>query len=220
MRLFPFLVSMLVISLSFKASAQNGAAGDVQSEERTPVNQVDSRGQKHGMWWISVAPRMGEPGTTEFGNYDHGIKYGLWYKLDSEGDLVAVESFRNSVLDGEVKYYDQGRLYCSGNYLGLNPKYKFDTIMVMDPITHNESYKVIPTINGSVRHGTFQYFNPRNGHLIKEEEYQVDELVYRKGYEISANVDSIYLRQHEQRMPHKTGAKYAPPSGKKISYTD
>ena len=175
---------MLVISLSFKASAQNGAAGDVQSEERTPVNQVDSRGQKHGMWWISVAPRMGEPGTTEFGNYDHGIKYGLWYKLDSEGDLVAVESFRNSVLDGEVKYYDQGRLYCS------------------------------------VRHGTFQYFNPRNGHLIKEEEYQVDELVYRKGYEISAKVDSIYLRQHEQRMPHKTGAKYAPPSGKTISYTD
>jgi antitoxin component YwqK of YwqJK toxin-antitoxin module len=172
------------------------------------------------MWWVSIPPRMGEPGTTEFGSYDHGTKYGVWYKLDTQGDLIAIESFRNNVLDGQVKYYDRGRLYCTGHYRGLNPRNKFDTIMVMDPITHNESYKVIAADQGTVRHGTFQYFNPYNGHLIKEEEYQVDELVFKKDYEISANVDSIYLKQHEQRMPHKTGARYTPPPGKKVSYTD
>lgn len=217
---FKSLVFVFLVLGSFQAIAQVGAKSTFQPNEKTPVNQVDSKGQKHGMWWINVDPRMGEPGMTEFGSYSHGIKYGAWYKLDTEGDLIAIESFKNNVLDGQVKYYDRGRLYCTGYYRGLNPKNKFDTIMVMDPITHNETYRVIPTDQGTMRHGTFQYFNPYNGHLIKEEEYQVDELVYKKDYEVSANVDSIYQKQHEQRMPHKTGINYTPPPGKKLSYTE
>lgn len=219
MKIFTLVITLFgLFAVSVKAQETEQRAP--QHREKAPVNQVDSRGQKHGMWWIAVSPRMGEPGLTEFGNFDHGVKYGVWYKLDTEGDLVAIESFRNNVLDGEVKYYDRGRLYCTGHYRGLNPKNKFDTIMVMDPITHLESYRMVATDQGSMRHGTFRYFNPVNGHLIKEEEYQVDELVYKKEYEVSAASDSILIKQHELRMPHKKGSYYTPPPGKRVSYTE
>jgi antitoxin component YwqK of YwqJK toxin-antitoxin module len=162
---------------------------------------------------------MGEPGVNEFGNYDHGIKVGNWYKVDNGGDLVSIEAYRNDVLDGEVKYYDQGKLYCVGHYRGLNPKYAFDTIVVTHPVTQEEEYKVVATDNGSLRHGTWKYYNPGTGSLIKEEEYQVDELVFHKEYEVSSKVDSVYMKKHEAMMPHNSGAKAKLPPGKKVSYT-
>jgi antitoxin component YwqK of YwqJK toxin-antitoxin module len=163
---------------------------------------------------------MGEPGVSEFGNYEHGSKYGLWYKIDHSGDLLSIENFRNNVLDGEVKYYDQGRLYCIGHYRGLNPRNKFDTIVVMHPVTQEEQYKVISTDQGALRHGTWQYFDPANGYLVKEEEYQVDELVFRKDYDVAGGADSLARKRHEAQMPHNKKKKALPPAGKKLSYTE
>jgi len=187
--------------------------------DQTNLNKLDSKGKRQGMWLTQKEPRMGEPGISEFGNYDHGSKYGTWYKIDNFGDLVAIEMFKNNVLDGEVKYYEQGKLYCVGHYRGLNPKNKYDTVVVMHPVTQEEEYRVIPTDNGSLRHGNWKYYDPNNGHLIKEEEYQVDELIYKKDYEVSAGTDSIYRRKHEALMPHVTGKGVKLPAGKKVSYT-
>jgi hypothetical protein len=188
--------------------------------EKTHINQYDEKGKKQGLWLNTTAARMGEPGTNEFGNYDHGKKYGIWYKIDDQGDLVSIETFRNNVLDGEVKYYNMGRLYCIGHYRGLTPTQKYDTIMVMHPITHEEAYKVISTENGTMRHGTWQYFNPQSGQLVREEEYQVDELVYKKDYEVSAARDSAYMKQHIEALPHNQGKIASPPPGKRFSYTN
>lgn len=189
------------------------------AKEKLPVNQIDAQGKKQGMWWYITKARMGEPGITEFGNYDHGIKYGPWYKINNEGDLVSIENFRNNVLDGEVKYYDHGQLYCIGHYRGLNPKQQYDTIVVTHPITHEESYKVISTDNGTMKHGTWFYYNPQNGHLVKEEEYQVDELIYHKEYEVSSKADSTFKKIHQKNLPHNKGDMYTPPHGKDVSYT-
>jgi hypothetical protein len=123
-------------------------------------------------------------------------------------------------LDGEVKYYDRGHLYCVGNYRGLNASQAYDTIVVMDPVTQAESYKVISTENGTLRHGTWKYYNPGTGQLMREEEYQVDELVFKKDYHVSAGMDSVYRRKHEMKMPHRKGEQYAPPSAKRHSYTN
>jgi len=216
-RLFSILLAVLVSGISFGQHRQEPPA----SPEQSQLNQLDNRGKKHGIWLHTKSPSMGEPGINEFGHYEHGIKLGAWYKVDHTGDLVSIEHYRNNVLDGEVKYYDQGKLYCIGHYLGLNPLNKFDTIIVTDPVSHEEAYRVVSTAQGALRHGKWQYFDPGNGHLIKEEEYQVDELVFRKDYEISAKADSILKRKHEARMPHvksKQKTEQTPP-GKKISYT-
>lgn len=205
----------LLIFSSARMQAQKAAAP--QPEEKTPVNQFDLKGKKHGMWWTAVPPRKGEPGITEFGSYDHGVKIGVWYKMDEEGDLVAIENFRNDVLDGEVKYYERGLLYCVGHYRGLNPMQAMDTIVVLDPVTHIESYRAVSTDQGSLRHGNWRYFNPETGSLVREEEYQVDELIVKRDF--VDKKDSIYRRLHQDRLPHKKGANYAPPAGKKTSYT-
>lgn len=188
--------------------------------ETSTLNHVDTKGRKHGMWLISKQPRMGEAGTNEFGNYEHGIKYGAWYKIDQNGDLVSVEHFRNDVLDGEVKYYDRGKLYCIGHYRGLNPQNKFDTIVVMHPVTHVEEYRIISTDNGSLRHGSWKYYDADNGSLVKEEEYQVDELIFKKDYVQSASKDSINRKKHEAMMPHNQEKKAVPPRNKKLSYME
>lgn len=217
-RLFFIFLTILLSGVS--------ATGQHREEVPSPtdqgnLNQLDNRGRKHGIWLHTKKPAMGEPGINEFGKYEHGLKFGAWYKVDHSGDLVAIEHYRNDVLDGEVKYYDQGKLYCIGNYRGLNPRNKFDTIVITHPISHEEEYRVIPTIQGALRHGLWQYFDPGSGRLVKEEEYQVDELVYRKDYDISAKADSILRKKHEARMPHinSKGSAGEPPAGKKVSYT-
>ena len=215
-----YLILLFAFLLSFPEAKAQQAQDPPVPPPSASLNKVDGKGKRHGTWLTSREPRMGESGLNEFGHYEHGHRTGPWYKIDHDGDLVAIESFRNDVLDGEVKYYDRGRLYCIGHYRGLNPQNKYDTIVVTHPITQEEHYRVIPTDNGSLRHGTWQYFNPDNGHLIKEEEYQVDELISRKEYETSSALDSVYRRKHEALMPHNRPLKASVPPGKRISYTE
>ncbi len=189
-----------------------------ESEERLAVNKYDDRGKKHGMWLTSTPPRMGEEGISEFGNYLHGKKTGNWYRVDENGDLVSIENFRNDLLDGEVKYYDKGRLYCTGNYRALKASNPFDTIVVVDPISYEERYKVISTQIGSIRHGTWKYYHPPTGQVIREEEYQGDELVLKKDYEVSASLDSINQQIHQMRLPHNKKQRYSHPKAKRSSF--
>ena len=124
------LVTTLNVGAQTVKQAPSLPAGD--------VNKKDNKGKPDGMWVLSAPPRMGEPGFTEFGLYDHGHKAGVWYKMDGAGQLTSSETFRNNVLDGEAKYYENGRLTCIGYYRGLNPQYPFDTFYVTDPETHKE----------------------------------------------------------------------------------
>lgn len=197
-----------------------GHAQAQQQEEKMPINQKDEKGFRNGSWYITTPERMDEKGYAEFGKYTHGKKQGPWYKIDAQGELMAIENFRNDVLDGEVKYYERGALYCVGHYRGLNPLNKLDTFVVMDPVTHDERYVTIETEKGSAAHGTWLYYNPINGHLLREEEYQVDRLVYKKEYEVSPADDKANMKKHEQRMPHVKDRQYKPPVSKQQSYLD
>lgn len=211
------IFAVLVCIWSSAAFAQQRETAPKPPEGST-LNKLDQRGNRHGMWLNTKEPRLGEPGVREFGKYEHGNKLGTWYKIDPKGDLVAIENYRNNVLDGEVKYYDQGRLYCTGHYRGLNTRNAYDTIVVVHPISQEEQYRVISTEQGTLRHGTWQYYDPANGRLLKLEEYQVDELVYRKDY--AAEADSMLRKRHEANMPHNKTNKVVLPAGKKVSYTE
>lgn len=187
------------------------------SQEQS-INQTDAIGKRHGLWWMSRLPAMGEPGMTEMGHYEHGRKYGTWYKMDHAGDLIAIEVFRNGVLDGEAKYFEQGQLYCIGNYRGLNPEQRFDTIVVVDPDTHEESYKTISSEYGTVRHGFWRYYDPSTGHLTREEEYIADELIFRQDYAYTAKADSIRKKRHQEKLPHIRGNRYKGPDSHLSGY--
>lgn len=183
------------------------------------MNQLDMKGARHGMWLVSVDSRMGEPGYMEFGNYDHGRKLGAWYKLDDEGDLTSVENFKNNTLDGEVKYFDKGRLTVSGNYKGLNPDYAYDTFVVVHPVTGAEELRSIATDRGSLRHGMWRYYDSQTGRLVREEDYQVDEMVYSKEFAMT-KADSLYYQKRTLALPHNRKTHYyEPPSAKKTNYS-
>ena len=181
---------------------------------KTTLNQTDKKGRREGMWLIQQPERMGEDAYAEFGNYIAGQKFGVWYRMTPLEEIIAIEHYNRNVLDGEVQYYEQGRLVCIGHYLGLNPDQDYDTIFVTDPITQNEKMVRIATDRGTLKHGTWRYYDAATGRLAKEEEWSADELVDRKEFTIS-QFDSAYYQRRLKLMPHNQKHIYKPPPGKR-----
>jgi hypothetical protein len=207
-----------VIALLYIAMEATAQTNRISAPARSAsVNQFDSKGKPHGMWVIGEPAAMGEPGFTQFGRYEHGDKVGPWYKLDGDGDLMAAETYRNNVLDGETKYYDKGRLIAVGMYRGLNPEREYDTIMVEDPVTGLQRLRAVHNERNTVRHGIWRFYNADNGRMIREEEYQVDSMIYSKEFGLSKD-DSTYYLQREAKMPHNRKKSYSPPPGKDAGY--
>lgn len=183
--------------------------------KKTSTNLTDSKGVRIGLWWITTPERMGEDGFTEFGHYDNGSKTGRWYKMDGENNLVSIESYKDNVLNGESKYFEKGKLTCIGHYRGINERNKFDTIVVVNPQNGYEFIKALPAENSTQRHGSWKYYDPQTGKLVKEEEYQVDNLIYHKDY-IAAGIDSMAYQNYIKKLPHNRRIKTKP--SKSLSY--
>lgn len=211
MKLLKFIFTIALLYMAMLVTAQTRVVPP--NRNSATVNQYDAKGQPQGMWVISQAARMGEGASMEFGRYEHGEKYGPWYKLDDEGELVSMETYRGNVLDGEAKYFEKGRMIATGTYRGLNPEREFDTIVVADPITGLESLRAIHNDRNTVRHGIWRFYNSDNGRLDREEEYQVDSLIFTRAFGMTA-ADSAAYKQHEQGMPHIKKIKKKVPASK------
>lgn len=195
-----FLFALLSLQPVF---AQNKPNAPKKGEE---LNKLDSKGKRQGMWLNKVPARKGEEPYSEFGNYLHGLKTGPWYKINRAGDLVAIENFRKDVFDGEVKYFTGGQVTVIGKYRGLNPDVLVDTIMVEDPVKDIQMLVPIKSEMGSVRHGTWRYYNESTGFLTKVEEYQVDDLIYEEYFDYSKE-DSLRMVQRMKNMPDPNKAR-------------
>lgn len=190
----------------------------VQAQE-TKYNQKDEKGRPHGQWIVSTPARMGEDAYVEWGTYEHGQKWGVWYRFDNSERVVAIERFKNGVLDGEAQYFENGALECTGHYRGLSSRYAFDTIYVVDPVTDVETRRILPTERGTVKHGLWRYYDPRSGRLIREMDFQLGEVIASQEFSI-APVDSAWYKAREQSLPHNQKHIYKPPKSKQQHYTD
>lgn len=169
-------------------------------ENGDTINRIDNKNNKIGNWVFITRGGYGEPDIIWHGKYDNGIKTGVWKQYTTDGKIVAEEFYRKGNLDGEAKYYDEGHLYCIGNYLALRSHNEYDTILVEDPVTNMEKKVVIKTDVGSVRHGFWTYYDVPTRNVKRVVEYQADEIIYEKEYE--AKVDSTYIKQQLKKMPH------------------
>ncbi len=176
----------------------------VRAQSAETMNQRDKDGKPQGFWYIRHPERMGDPPYTEFGTYDHGRKFGVWHVLSSDGSLMASQRYKANALDGESRYYENGRLTTVGNYRGLNPDQPFDTIWVVHPVTGAERKVVISTDRGATRHGIWLYYDPESGRPTLEEEYQVDELIRTRNMGV-AKEDSAAFLQKVGKLPHNRG---------------
>ncbi|MEZ5045624.1 MAG: hypothetical protein R2831_01385 [Chitinophagaceae bacterium] len=191
-------------------------------ENGDTINKIDSKHLKQGMWLEVIESRMQEEGYQQYGLYINSIKEGKWLQFDMRGKIISEEQFKQGKKDGEAKYYEEGKLFCVGNYLALKSKYDYDTIMVE---TANGDIKpVILKANlGSVKHGYWTFYDIRNHNVTRMVEYQADDIIYEHDYEYPS--DSTIINNKIKSLPHishEPQSMYWYVGGKKkqIQYTD
>jgi hypothetical protein len=83
---------------------------------------------------------------------------------------------------------------------------------VTDPVTKYQKLVLVPTEQGTVRHGLWRYYDSETGQLIKEERYQVDELISSKSFHPQAQSDSTFTPLMPAHLPiNKNNKKARPP---------
>lgn len=168
-------------------------------ENGDTINKTDIKNRKQGIWIIYHEERMGEPALIEYGSFREDKKQGSWRQFTRTGQLLASENYKKGLLDGEAKYYEDGKLLCIATYYALKEKNGIDTIMVEDPLTNIEKPVTVKSETGSIRHGLWTYYDPENGKIAKVVEYQGDQIIYEKEY-LSAK-DTIAIKRKWKSLP-------------------
>lgn len=171
-------------------------------ENGDTINKLDQNKVKHGKWLHYTEGKYSDPSMYEYGNYDSDKRTGKWMVYDKEGRTTAEENYKNGLKNGEARYYEQGSLYCVGNYLALKSIYEYDTVMVENPITNALRPVVIKASVGSVRHGLWTFYDVYTHKVDRVVEYQVDEVIYEKDYSGENKTDTTTASQKLREMPH------------------
>jgi hypothetical protein len=138
---------------------------------------VDMNGLKQGKWLVRVAPLRGEPGYEEEGVFVDSRKEGVWRRFNMMGDPLAVETYKWGNKNGISRYFTINGLEREEVWRAVNPDKSFDTIDVQDLKDPNRYEMVVVKNDGhSFRHGTWKYYYPNSGALIRTEKYILDRL--------------------------------------------
>lgn len=211
-----------VVCIALSGYAQDGKHYTAPATDKsTPIsiNQVDRNGSRQGTWYVKTEALRGEPAIISTGYYYDNRKFGTWYNFDTEWRPISILKYSKGVLNGEAQYFENGKLVCIGNWRGLNPDVTHDTIWVYDPRTDYESEVVVPTEQGTMKHGIWKYYNPDTGQLIKEEEFQVGESIRVIEYTPTIYMDERKRKDYESRLPHNQPNKDTKPLKVKGSLT-
>jgi len=142
------------------------------------LNKVDYKGQKQGKWVNHFDEVRGEPGFEEEGEYRNDRKEGFWRLYSLSGDLTGIENYRWGNKDGVCQYFARsGALIREESWKALNPDKLYDTLQIED-IDHLDTYKTVIVKNegAGIKHGTWKYYDPSSGMIIKTEDYTLGKL--------------------------------------------
>jgi hypothetical protein len=143
------------------------------------LNCVDKKNFKQGPWVVHVDPLRGEPGYEEEGLYADDVKDGKWRRYSLQGDLIAVENYKWGSRDGLQEFFTpSGDRLREESWMAVDPKNPYDTVTVYDD-PHNpfrSEKKVIKLDASSVKHGTWNYYDPSTGTVAKTERYVLGKL--------------------------------------------
>jgi hypothetical protein len=185
MRLLPVLV--LFISLNGSAQWKSyiiGVRGDT-------LNRVDMKGMKQGPWVIKVPDLRGERGYEEEGYFENDLKEGEWKRFSLEGVKIAQENYRWGKLNGKQQYFTyNGGLMREESWRAIDPANAFDTVAVYDIKDPSKvlDWVVVKNDGVALKHGKWNYFDPRSGRLEASEYYVMNKLQTDDGQMI-ADVD-------------------------------
>lgn len=170
-------IAILLFLITGNASAQYkeyklNAKGDT-------INIVSKPGLKEGKWVIKVPELRGEPGYEEEGIFVKGQKEGYWRRYTTEGDLLAVESYKKGGKHGLQQYYTYvGELLREENWRGYDPESPYDTIPVYGTGSNEiVEFKIVKAEQYSVRQGEWRYFDPATGGILRTENWERNNLI-------------------------------------------
>ncbi|HEY2720832.1 MAG TPA: hypothetical protein VGI82_03855 [Chitinophagaceae bacterium] len=169
-------IFVFVILLSINVFGQNksytiGPKGDT-------LNRVDLNGKKQGPWVVHIDENHGEAGYEEEGYFVSDRKEGTWRRFSLQGDIIAVENYRWGNKDGKCQYFsNMGDLVREESWKAVNPDNPYDTIDVYDlkDPTKVTGTQVIKLEGYSLKHGTWRYFDPNSGTVVKTEKWFLDK---------------------------------------------
>ena len=144
------------------------------------LNCTDMKGMKQGRWVNQLPPLRGEPGYEEQGAYINDKKEGKWQQFTLDGDLLAIENYRWGNKNGKSFYYTRvGQPIREESWKAVNPDDPYDTVDVYDLKDPSKVMdRAIIKLDGhTLRHGTWKFFDPDFGTVIKTENYKLDKLV-------------------------------------------
>lgn len=143
------------------------------------LNRIDLAGKKQGPWVIHVDELRGEKGYDEQGYFVDSKKDGKWLRFSLMGDKLAEENYRWGSLDGKSRYYTRrGGLEREESWRAIEPGRIFDTVDVVDV---NDPAKIVDRVivkveGQTMKHGTWTYYDPEWGTILKTEDYWIDKL--------------------------------------------
>jgi hypothetical protein len=143
------------------------------------INRIDKNGLKQGKWVMRTEALRGEEGYEEEGIFKNDQKEGIFRRYTLIGDPIGFETWLHGGKDGPQQYYSPlGELLREESWKGYNPDAPYDTIAIYG--TGNGEivdYKIVKAEPYSVKHGTWKYYEPVTGKLIKSEEWKLNNIV-------------------------------------------
>ena len=172
-----FLLLSLFIFFSLGTNAQYKSFR-ISGSGKDTLDKIDMNGQKQGKWVVKVAPLRGEPGYEEEGVFVNNRKEGTWRRFNLMGDPLAIENYKWGNKNGLCRYFTINGPEHDENWRAVNPEKAYDTIDVADPKFPDKIERVVVKNDGnSLKHGTWKYYYPPTGLLVKTENYFLDKLV-------------------------------------------
>lgn len=142
------------------------------------INRLDQQKMKQGPWVLRFETLRGEPGCEEEGYFLDDKKDGAWRRYSLMGDLIARENYKGGYRDGKQQYFTQlGDILREESYKAVDPKNPYDTIIVPD-LDHPDRMveKVIMHEGAEVKNGTWTYYSPSTGDVVKTEKFVFGQL--------------------------------------------
>jgi hypothetical protein len=164
---------ILVIGVLINLSAKAQWVSYEISPKGDTLNCVDKENLKQGRWVVKVSELRGEPGYEEEGIFKDDKKEGVWRKYNLTGDLMAIENFKWGNRDGKQQYFTMlGDLLREESWRAINPDNPYDTVDVPDLYDPNKiETKVIKHESNAVKHGTWKFYDPATGLIVKTEKF-------------------------------------------------
>ncbi len=170
---------ILLLSLFISISGYGQWKSYKLSPRGDTLNRVDMKGQKQGPWVISMPELRGERGYEEEGYYENDLKEGEWKRFSLEGVKLAQENYRWGKLNGRQQYFTyNGGLMREESWRAIDPANAFDTVAIYDLNDPTlEINRIVVKNDGiALKHGKWNYYDPREGTIEATEMYVMNKL--------------------------------------------